>query len=47
MDATVTDRPQLTWVEVSAPDGGARLEMRWHTVARAHAAAPAAATSAA
>ncbi|MET1133723.1 MAG: hypothetical protein ABWX60_09905 [Aeromicrobium sp.] len=29
MDSTMTNRPQLTWVEIPAADGGSRLEMRW------------------
>ena len=29
MDSTMTNRPQLTWVEVPTADGGSRLEMRW------------------
>jgi len=30
MNATMTDRPRATWLEVPVPDGGTRLEMRWH-----------------
>jgi len=29
MDARMTARPQLTWVEVPDGRGGTRLEMRW------------------
>ena len=43
MDSTMTNRPQLTWVEIPTADGGSRLEMRWDTpaleaVATTHAA---------
>ena len=31
MDSTMTNRPQLTWVEIPTADGGSRLEMRWDT----------------
>ena len=30
-DSPMTNRPQLTWVEVPCADGGSRLEMRWDT----------------
>ena len=33
MDSTMTNRPQLTWVEIRTAAGGSRLEMRWHTPA--------------
>ena len=41
MDATMTDRPQATWMEVSVPEGGTRLEMRWHLGGQATFAIPA------
>jgi len=33
MDSTMTNRPQLSWVEIPTTDGGSRLEMRWDTPA--------------
>ena len=30
-DYLMTERPQLSWVEVPTADGGSRLEMRWDT----------------
>ena len=29
MESHANDRPQARWVEVTAPDGRAHLEMRW------------------
>ena len=29
MDSAMTNRPQLSWVEIPTADGGSRLEMRW------------------